>query len=131
MMEIDINPLNKISGNLKKGDNNTGLEKSKELLIVEILEYKANAVLSKTIIKKSTGSVSSMSFDSGEGLNESVSPFDTFILVIEGSAEIVIGSNAALLQTGESIIIPAHASNSIKPNGRFKLISTIIKNGYD
>ena len=29
------------------------------------------------------------------------------------------------------IIIPAHHSNLIRPNGRFKLISTIIKSGYE
>ena len=36
-----------------------------------------------------------------------------------------------VLAAGEGIIIPAHLSNFIKPNGRFKMISTIIKSGYD
>jgi hypothetical protein len=31
----------------------------------------------------------------------------------------------------KGIIIPAHASNFIKPNGRFKMISTVIKSGYE
>ena len=107
------------------------LEKSISHIIVEIIEYVSNSVVSKTIIKKSTGNISVMSFDSGEGLTEKTSPFDTFLQIIEGKAEIVIDNNAHLLQTGMGIIIPAHALNFIKPNGRFKMILTIIKSGYE
>ncbi len=107
------------------------LEKSVGHIIVEIIEYMANAVVIKTIIRKSTGNISVMSFDSGEGLTERKSPFDTFTQIIEGKAEIVIDNVSHLLQSGEGIVIPAHASNLIKPNGRFKMIQTIIKSGYD
>jgi quercetin dioxygenase-like cupin family protein len=107
------------------------LEKSKSHIIVEIIEYMANSVVTKTIIKKSTGNISVMSFDSGEGLTEKTSPFDTFVQIIEGKAEIVIDSKSSLLESGEGIIIPAHSPNFIKPNGRFKMISTIIKSGYE
>lgn len=110
-------------------DNNE-LEKSKAHIIVEIIEYMANAVVIKTIIKKSTGNISVMSFDSGEGLTEKTSPFDTFVQIIEGRAEIVIDKVSSLLELGQVIIIPAHASNYIKPNGRFKMILTTIKSGY-
>ena len=71
-----------------------------------------------------------MSFDSGEGLTEKTSPFDTFIQIIEGKAEIVIDKIPHLLQSGMGITIPAHTANFINPNGRFK-ISTIIKSGYE
>lgn len=107
------------------------LEKSKTHIIVEIIEYMANAVVIKTIIKKSTGNISIMSFDTGEGLTEKTSPFDSFTQIIEGKAEIVIDKVSHLLKSGQGIIIPAHSSNFIKPNGRFKMISTIIKSGYE
>ena len=107
------------------------LEKSKSHIIVEIIEYIPNSVVIKTIIKKSTGNISIMSFDSGEGLTEKTSPFDTFVQIIEGKAEIVIDKVTNLLQSGQGIIIPAHSPNSIKPNGRFKMILTTIKSGYE
>jgi len=91
----------------------------------------ANAVVIKTIIRKSTGNISIMSFDSGEGLTEKTSPFDTFAQIIDGKAEIVINKVSNILNTGMGIIIPAHALNFIKPNGRFKMILTIIKSGYE
>ena len=116
-----------------EGPNAKGaeLEKSKAHIIVEIIEYVPNSVVSKTILKKSTGNISVMSFDTGEGLTEKISPFDTFAQIIEGKAEIVINKVSHLLVAGEGIIIPAHASNNIVPNGRFKMIMTIIKSESD
>jgi quercetin dioxygenase-like cupin family protein len=107
------------------------IEKSKSYITVEIIEYIPHAMVSKTIIKKSTGNISIMSFDDGEGLTEKTSPFDTFAQIIEGRAEMVIDATSHLLETGQSIIIPAHTSNFIKPNGRFKMILTVIKSGYE
>jgi quercetin dioxygenase-like cupin family protein len=115
----------------KKSQESTELEKSKAHIIVEIIEYMTNSVIIKTIIKKSTGNISVMSFDTGEGLTEKISPFDTFVQIIEGKADIVIDKVSHLLHSGEGIIIPAHSSNYIKPNGRFKMISTIIRSGYE
>jgi quercetin dioxygenase-like cupin family protein len=96
-----------------------------------LIGYIANAVGIKTILKKTTGNISIMSFDSGEGLAETSSPFDTFAQIIEGRAEIVIDKVSNLLESGQGIIIPAHSPNFIKPNGRFKMMLTIIKSGYE
>jgi quercetin dioxygenase-like cupin family protein len=110
---------------------NHEVEKSKGFIIVEIIEYVPNSVVIKTIIKKTTGNVSAVSVDAGEALAEKVIPFDTFVQIIDGKAEIVIDGVSNLLTTGQSIIIPAHVSNSVKANERFKMISTIIKSGYE
>ncbi|HYM92557.1 MAG TPA: cupin domain-containing protein, partial [Chitinophagaceae bacterium] len=96
-----------------------------------IIEYMTNSLVIKTIIRKSTGNISVMSFDSGEGLTEKTSPFDTFAQIIEGNAEIVIDKIPHFLESGQGIVIPAHSPNLIRPNGRFKMISTIIKSGYE
>jgi len=110
---------------------NPEFEKSKAFIIVEILEYIPNSVVIKTIIKKTTGNVSAVSFDSGESLIGRTSPFDTFIQVIEGKAEIIIDDKTSLLATGQAVIIPAHSRNTITANERFKMLSTIIKSGYE
>ena len=107
------------------------IEKSKSHILIEIIEYVPNSVVSKTIIKKTTGNISVLAIDTGEALAEKISPFDTFIQVIEGKAEVVIDDQPNHLQTGQGIIIPAHKSNVVKANGRFKMISTIIKSGYE
>jgi len=112
-------------------NNPLEIEKSITLITVEIIEYIPNSVVIKTILKKSTGNISVMSFDAGEGLTEKTSPFDTFAQIIEGKAHIIISGKSHLLETGQSIVIPAHASNQVRPNGRFKMIMTVIKSGYE
>jgi quercetin dioxygenase-like cupin family protein len=104
---------------------------SQALIIVEIIEYIPNSIVSRTILKKSTGNVSLMSLDTGEALTEKISPFDTFIQIIDGRAEITIDGKNHFLETGQGIIIPAHKSQIVNANERFKMISTIIKSGYD
>ena len=116
---------------IKPVRNNEVIDKSNVFIIVEIIEYISHAVVIKTIIKKTTGNVSVVSVDSGETLNEKISPFDTFIQVIDGKAEVQVNDRVYILNTGESIIIPAHSRNSIRANERFKMISTIIKSGYE
>ena len=69
-------------------------------MMVKIIEYVPNAIVSKTIIKKTTGNITLMSFDSGEELAEKTFPFDTFAQIIEGSAEITINKKVYTLQLG-------------------------------
>lgn len=122
---MDTNKLDK----LPKKDGE--IEKSKSHIVVELIEYEHNAVISKSILKKLTGSINAMSFDSGEGLNERILPYDSYAQVIDGSAIIMVDGKKSKLSIGEGILIPAHKSCYIEPNGRFKLILTIIKSGYE
>lgn len=107
------------------------IENSKIHILIEIIEYVPNSVVSKTIIRKTTGNVSVVAIDTGEALAEKISPFDTFIQIIEGMAEVIIDDQPNMLHTGQGIIIPAHTSNTVRANGRFKMISTVIKSGYE
>ena len=109
----------------------TEIEKSTAHIMIEIIEYIPNSIVTKTIIRKTTGNVSVIAIDTGENLAEKISPYDTFVQIIDGNAEVVIDEISNILRTGEAIIIPAHTSHSVKANERFKMISTIIKSGYD
>jgi quercetin dioxygenase-like cupin family protein len=88
-------------------------------------------VVSKTIIKKTTGNITVSSFDAGEELAEKTSPFDNYIQIIDGAAELTINDKSYRLRLGEGIVIPAHATHVFNANEQFKMISTIIKSGYE
>lgn len=116
---------------MKNQFDNTELEKSKPHIIVEILEYIPNSILSKTIIKKTTGNITVTSLDAGEELAEKTSPFDMFVQIIDGTAQVEISNKKYKLRLGEGIIIPAHLSHCFNANEQFKMISTVIKSGYE
>lgn len=115
-----------------KTDNGVAeIEKAKGHIVVEIVEYMPNAVVSKTIIKKTTGNVTVSSVDAGEELSEKTSPFDNYIQIIDGAAELNIDDKEYKLKLGESIIIPAHTKHHFNANVQFKMISTVIKSSYE
>lgn len=115
----------------KNQDSVLEIEKSTPHIIVEILEYIPHSTLIKTIIKKTTGNITVTSMDAGEELAESASPFDIFIQMIDGTAQLVINDKRYRLRLGEGIIIPANAAHCFTATEQFKMISTTIKSGYE
>ncbi len=107
------------------------LEKGKTHIIVEIIEYIPNAMVSKTIIKRVTGNITASALDAGEESGEKTSPFDYYIQIIHGVAELIINDIIYVLRLGEGIIIPAHATHAFTAKEPFKMISTVIKSGYE
>jgi quercetin dioxygenase-like cupin family protein len=116
---------------MKKVNEFIEVEKGKIHIVVELIEYIPNAVVSKTIIKKVTGNVTASSFDAGEELDEKRSPFDTYIQIIDGVAELTIDRNKFKLKLGDGMVIPAHSNHKFSANQQFKMISTVIKSGYE
>jgi hypothetical protein len=116
---------------MKSTTDGSELEKAKIHIIVEIIEYMQNAVVSKTIIKKTTGNVTATSFDAGEELAEKTSPFDTYVQIIDGTAELHINDKHYAMKLGQGIIIPAHSTHYFNAKEQFKMLSTVIKSGYE
>lgn len=56
-------------------------------------EYVLKSIVIKTIIKKTTGSIGALPFDSGETITEKITPFDTFIQIIDRVANVSIDDN--------------------------------------
>jgi len=115
----------------KTVNNDIEIEKSNPHIIVEIIQYVPNAILSKTIIKKTTGNITVSSLDAGEELEEKHSPFDTYVQIIDGSAQLFIDNKLFTLKLGEGIIVPAHAKHKFNADEQFKMICTTIKSGYE
>lgn len=99
--------------------------------LVENLEgmvrYQGGAVVSRTLINKSTGTVSLFSFDKGEGLSEHTAPFDALVYVLDGEVNVVLGGETHLVKKGEQIIMPADISHALDAVTRFKMLLIMIK----
>jgi quercetin dioxygenase-like cupin family protein len=112
-------------------ESNQELAKGEPHIVIEIIEYVPNAVVTRTIIKKTTGNVTATSMANGEELGEKKIAFDTYVQIINGTAELIINDKKIRLKLGEGIIIPAHAEHGFNANEQFKMITTVIKSGYD
>ena len=95
--------------------------------VKDLISYQDGAVVSRTTLKKSTGTVTVFAFDAGEGLSAHSAPFDAMVEIIDGEAEITISDVVYNLKEGEMIIMPAGEAHALKATSRFKMILTMIK----
>lgn len=116
-------------GNMNHDDAETG--KLIKHAVVELLEYSTDAVVSKTIIKKTTGDITIFSIAEGAAVAERFLPFDTYIQVIDGTASFIINKQNYLISQGEGIVIPAHIKHNVTAGSQFKMMITLIKSGYE
>jgi len=92
-----------------------------------LVNYQNGTVVSKTLIKKETGTVTLFAFDKGQGLSEHTAPFDALVYVLDGEVKIMISGNPYVLKMGEMIIMPANKPHSLKAIKKFKMMLTMIK----
>jgi quercetin dioxygenase-like cupin family protein len=93
----------------------------------ELVTYQKDAIVSKTIVDKETGTVTLFAFDQGQALSEHTAPFDAMVQVIEGRTEIRIAGVPHLAGEGEMLVMPARQSHSLKALTPFKMLLTMIR----
>ncbi len=96
-------------------------------LLADLVDYQNESVVSKTLIKKETGTVTLFSFDQGQGLSEHTAPFDALVCVLDGEAEIMISGSPYILKKDEMIILPVNEPHSLKAIKKFKMMLTMIR----
>lgn len=94
---------------------------------LDLVAYQADAVVSREIVKKKTGSVTAFAFDKGQGLSEHTAPFDALVHVLDGVAEITIGGKPRRVAQGELILMPANVPHALKAVERFKMLLVMIR----
>ena len=95
--------------------------------LVDLADYQDKSVVSRTIIDKKAGTATFFAFDQGQALSEHTAPFDAFVYLIDGEAEITISGKPLNLKAGEMVIMPANQPHSLKAVKRFKMILTMIR----
>jgi quercetin dioxygenase-like cupin family protein len=95
--------------------------------VADLVNYQDGAVVSRTLVKRTTGTVTLFAFDEGQGLSEHTTPFDAVAHVIEGEAIITISGTPLRTTAGESVLMPANQPHALKAVTRFKMLLTMIR----
>ncbi len=91
------------------------------------INYNDSAIVSKHLLKKSTGNISLFAFDKGEELSEHTAPFDAMVQIVDGKADVIIDGVSNILEANESIIMPANIPHALKAVEKFKMVLTMIR----
>lgn len=97
------------------------------VILLNLIAYQEGAVVSRTLLKRTGGTVTAFAFDQGQGLSEHTAPFDALVHVLEGYAEVVIAGTAHQVCAGELIVMPAHQPHSLSARSPFKMLLTMIR----
>jgi len=95
--------------------------------IVRHVEVQPGAVVSRTLAKGAAGTLTLFAFGAGQGLSEHSAPFDAFVHVIEGSAELVIGGRSVVATPGQVVRMPADIPHAVKAPADFKMLLFMLK----
>jgi len=95
--------------------------------LAALVQYQAGAVVSRTLIDKKIGTLTLFAFDAGQGLSEHTAPYDAFVQIVDGAADITIAGVAQRVNAGQMIIMPANVPHAVRAAGRFKMLLVMIR----
>lgn len=105
------------------------LPPAQPMALAEAVQYAPGSVVSRTLLKTDTGTLTLFAFDEGQGLSEHAAPFDALVQVLDGTATVMIGGKAVPTRTGELVLMPANVPHAVQPAGRFKMLLTMFRAG--
>ncbi len=91
------------------------------------MDYQPRAVVSRTLVKKPTGTVTLFAFDEGQGLSEHTAPFDALVQILDGEADITISGKTLRAKQGEMVLMPANQPHGLLAVRRFKMLLTMLR----
>jgi quercetin dioxygenase-like cupin family protein len=95
--------------------------------VAELANYHKGSVVSRILIRRDKGNVTLFAFDEGQELSEHTAPFDAFVHVLEGRAEIRIAGQPFILSPGDVILMPANQPHAVRALSAFKMLLTMIR----
>ncbi len=100
---------------------------SKSISMAGLVEVQADAVVSRTVISKKSGTVTLFAFDKGQGLSTHSAPYDALVWILDGAAQITIEDKKLRARTGDMVIMPANLPHALKATQPFKMALVMIK----
>ena len=111
----------------EKKPSKGGIDPATPVKLSELVDYADGAVVSRTIEKGKAGTLTVFAFDEGEGLSEHTAPFNAYVTILDGVAELTIDGRVVTARAGETVLMPAKIPHALQANQRFKMLLSMIK----
>ena len=95
--------------------------------IAKVIDYADGSIVSRTIRKSDNGNITLFAFDAGQELSEHTSPYDAYVYISDGEAELKIGGEKIVVRAGEMQLMPEDIPHAVKAVKRFKMMLIMIK----
>ena len=95
--------------------------------LATLCDYAPGSVVSRTVHKGPTGTLTAFAFDQGQELSEHTAPFDAYVQIVDGEALLTIGGEAVTATAGKLVLMPAGVPHAVKAEQRFKMLLTMFR----
>ena len=104
-----------------------GIPDSEALKLAELVAVGDGAVVSRTLAKGKSGTLTLFAFDAGQELSEHSAPFDAYVQVLMGAVAITIDGNPVEANEGDVVLMPANIPHGLKALTPFKMLLVMFK----
>lgn len=99
-----------------------------EALSLQSLITPTDAGIASRILARTTGgNLTLFAFDAGQGLTEHTSPFEAFVLVLEGTMGLTIGGKAVTAGAGTIVRLPANVPHALEAEDRVRMLLVMLR----
>jgi quercetin dioxygenase-like cupin family protein len=91
----------------------------------------AQGIASRILAKTTGGNFTLFAFDAGQGLTEHTSPFDAFVMVLEGSLTLTIGGAPVCATPGTIVRMPADVPHGLEAPEPARMLLLMLRERQD
>ena len=88
-----------------------------------------HGIASRVLAKHTGGNITLFAFDAGQGLTEHTSPFDAFVIVLEGVFGLTIGSTPVEARSGQVVRLPAAVPHAVEAREASRMLLVMLRDG--
>lgn len=95
--------------------------------LASLVEYQPKSVVSRSLLNKSSGSVTLFAFDKDQSLSEHTSPYDALVLALDGELEITLAGDRRRLARGDVLLMPANRPHAVYAISQSKMLLMMVR----
>jgi quercetin dioxygenase-like cupin family protein len=84
-------------------------------------------IASRILAKTTGGNLTLFAFDAGQGLTEHTSPFEAFVLVLDGTLRLTIGGKTLTAGAGTIVRLPANVPHALDAEDTVRLLLVMLR----
>jgi quercetin dioxygenase-like cupin family protein len=99
------------------------------LTLRSLVALTEDGIASRVLAKTGGGNLTLFTFDAGQGLTEHTSPFEAFVLVLEGVVMLTIGGGSVRATPGTITRMPANVAHALEAPEPSRMLLIMLRDG--
>jgi quercetin dioxygenase-like cupin family protein len=105
----------------------TMLPPAEALPLPSLITPTEHGIASRILAKTSGGNFTLFAFDAGQGLTEHTSPFDAYVMVLEGELLLTIGGQTVRAMPGTIVRMPAGVPHGLEAPAPTRMLLLMLR----